>query len=123
MYRAWNKWRDEKRSHLFLYDLQKKEYYDLLLNTKFDVPPIDLGSSQDYTFSLDGKEIAFVTNTDKVIATSTNNNIFIIELKDIVKDKPASYKKNFSKSRKRYSTSLFTKWQLYSLYFQSSCRL
>ncbi len=93
MFRAWNRWRDEKRSHLFLYDIKKKEYYDLILNTKYDVPPIDLGSNQDYTFSPDGKEVAFVMNTDKVIATSTNNDIFIINISDIKKDKPTPYKR------------------------------
>ena len=93
MFRAWNRWRDEKRSHLFLYDIQKKEYYDLLLNTKFDVPPIDLGSNQDYAFSPDGKEIAFVMNTDKILATSTNNDIFIINISEIKSGKPVPYKK------------------------------
>ncbi|MEJ5352346.1 MAG: S9 family peptidase [Melioribacteraceae bacterium] len=93
MFRAWNRWRDEKRSHLFLYDIEKKEYYDLILNTKYDVPPIDLGSSQDYTFSPDGKEIAFVMNTDKVVATSTNNDIFIVNVSDIKSGKAAPYKK------------------------------
>ncbi|MCX7797036.1 MAG: S9 family peptidase [Melioribacter sp.] len=93
MFRFWNKWRDEKRSHLFLYDIEKKEYYDLILNTKFDVPPIDLTSNQDYTFSPDGKEIAFVMNTDKIIATSTNNDIFIVNTSDIKIGKPAPYKK------------------------------
>lgn len=79
MYRHWNEWRGDKRSHLFLFDVQTKEYVDLSLNSKFDVPPIALGGDQDYTFSPDGNEIAFTMNADKVVATSTNNDVFIIK--------------------------------------------
>jgi dipeptidyl aminopeptidase/acylaminoacyl peptidase len=93
MYRHWNDWRGEKRSHLFLYDLDKKEYVDLTLNSKFDVPPIALGSDQDYSLSPDGNEVAFTMNTAKNLATSTNNDIFIINLADVKKDSPIPYKK------------------------------
>ncbi len=93
MFRSWNKWRDEKRSHLFLYNIEKDEYYDVIKGSKSDVPPVDLGSNQDYTFSPDGKEIAFVMNTDKVIATSTNNDVFVVNVEDILKGKQITYKK------------------------------
>ncbi len=93
MYRSWNEWRGEKRSHLFLYDIESKEYVDLILNSKSDVPPVDLGSSQDYSFSPDGKEISFTMNPDKVLATSTNNEVYILNISDIKKDEPTPYKK------------------------------
>lgn len=93
MYRSWNEWRGEKRSHLFLYDLDSKQYFDLILKSKSDVPPIDLGSSQDYTFSPDGKEIAFTMNPDKVVATSTNNEVYILNVADIKKDETTPFKK------------------------------
>ncbi|MGK9476174.1 prolyl oligopeptidase family serine peptidase [Melioribacter sp. OK-6-Me] len=93
MFRSWNRWRDEKRSHLFLYDLDKNEYYDLIQGSKSDVPPVDLGSVQDYTFSPDGKEVAFVMNTDKMPAISTNNDVFVINVEDVKKGTPAPYKK------------------------------
>ncbi|MDQ7817646.1 MAG: S9 family peptidase [Melioribacteraceae bacterium] len=93
MYRTFNDWRGDKRSHLFLYDLQTKEYYDLMLGSKSDCPPVDLGSSQDYSISPDGKEIAFVMNPDKVLATSTNNEVYIINVADIKKDSPSTIKK------------------------------
>ncbi len=79
MYRSWNDWRGDKRNHLFLYDLQTKVYTDLMLGSLSDCPPVDLGGYQDYTFSPDGKEIAFTMNPDKVLATSTNNEIFLIK--------------------------------------------
>jgi dipeptidyl aminopeptidase/acylaminoacyl peptidase len=92
MYRSWNEWRDRKRNHLFIYDLNIKEYVDLTLKSKSDVPPVDLGSDQDYTFSPDGNEIAFTMNPDKVVAMSTNNDIFIIDAKNIEQDEQIQMK-------------------------------
>lgn len=78
MYRSWNDWRGEKRSHLFLLNLQNKEFTDLMQGSLSDCPPVDLGGHLDYTFSSDGNEIAFTMNPDKNLAISTNNEIFII---------------------------------------------
>lgn len=93
MYRHWDEWRGEKRSHLFLFDVINKEIVDLTLNSKNDVPPIALGSDNDYSFSPDGNEIVFTMNPDKVVATSTNNDIFVLKIKDIENTKPTSFKK------------------------------
>lgn len=91
MYRHWNDWRGDKRSHLFILDVDKKEVIDLTMGSSADVPPIALGSATDYTFSPDGQEIAFVMNTDKVPAISTNNDIFITKTADISKDAPTKF--------------------------------
>ncbi|OGU33514.1 MAG: dipeptidyl aminopeptidase, partial [Ignavibacteria bacterium GWB2_35_6b] len=93
MMRHWDSWRTEKRSHLFLLDVEKKNYIDLTLHSNSDVPPLALGSANDFSFSPDGNEIAFTMNTDKEIATSTNNDIFIINVKDIQQGKETPYKK------------------------------
>lgn len=93
MMRHWDSWRTEKRSHLFLFDVEKKEYIDLTLNSNSDVPPLALGSANDFSFSPDGNEIAFTMNPDKENATSTNNDIFIINVKDIQQGKETPYKK------------------------------
>jgi len=93
MYRHWDEWRGEKRSHLFLLDISSKEVVDLTLNSKSDVPPIALGSDNDYSFSPDGSEIVFTMNPDNVVVTSTNNEIFILKLADIQKEKPTPFKK------------------------------
>ncbi len=79
MYRNFDHWRGDKRSHLFLFNVASKEFMDLTKDSRSDVPPVDLGSANDYSFSPDGDEIAFTMNTDKVVATSTNNDIFIIQ--------------------------------------------
>jgi len=82
MYRNWNVWRDDKRSHLFLLNTDNKNLIDLTLNSKSDVPPIDLGSSNDYSFSPDNSEVALTTNLDPVVAVSTNNDVFVTEVSD-----------------------------------------
>lgn len=97
MYRHWNDWRGEKRSHLFLLELESGKAIDITLFSSSDVPPIALGSANDYTFSPDGKEIAFVMNEDKFLATSTNNDIFIVKFDDI-KEGTAAPKKKISVS-------------------------
>lgn len=82
LYRHWNSWREGKWSHLFLLDISSKKHIDLLLGEKLDCPPISLGSAKDFSFSPDGKEIALVVNKDNFVATSTNNDIFIINVDD-----------------------------------------
>jgi dipeptidyl aminopeptidase/acylaminoacyl peptidase len=79
LYRHWNEWREGKRSHVFLADSAGKKYTDLTPGD-YDTPPISLGGSQDYTFSPDGKEVCFVRNTDKIVAASTNNDLFLHDL-------------------------------------------
>lgn len=87
MIRHWDSWRDEKRSHLFLLNIETKEIIDITERSQFDVPPIALGGKLDYVFSPDGNEICFVTNTDEFIATSTNNDLWISSLDGKVKRK------------------------------------
>ncbi len=90
MYRHWDDWRGPKISHLFLFNLKDKTYSDLNLNSKFDVPPLALGSSKDFAFSPTGTEVAFSMNEDEFLATSTNNDIFILDITEL---KNNSYKK------------------------------
>lgn len=77
MYRHWNEWLEGKYSHLFMLSLDGKNIKDLTPGS-FHTPPIALGSSHDYSFSPDGEEICYVTNTDTEIAFSTNNDLFAI---------------------------------------------
>ncbi|TFG95662.1 MAG: S9 family peptidase, partial [Calditrichales bacterium] len=77
MYRHWNSWLEGKYIHLFLYTIESKTIKDLTPGPVHS-PPIALGSSQDFTFSPDSKEIAFASNHDKQIAVSTNNDVFIL---------------------------------------------
>ncbi|MDQ7822066.1 MAG: S9 family peptidase [Candidatus Eremiobacteraeota bacterium] len=79
-YQVFDHWRDNRNSHLFTIPAGGGEALDLTPGA-FDIPPIDLGGTQDYCFSPDSKEICYVTNTDKNLAWSTNNDLFIIPAK------------------------------------------
>jgi len=88
MYRHWNEWRSDKRSHLFIMNLETKSVMDLTQESYADVPPIALGSEQDYAICPTDQEIAFTINTDvwkknsdTKLAVSTNNDIMIINYK------------------------------------------
>ena len=93
LFRHWNEWRNGKWSHLFLLDTKTKNYTDLFLHKYKDVPPIALGSDQDYGFSPDGKEIAVTMNPDTMVAISTNNEIYTIDLNEVTPGSAAPLKK------------------------------
>jgi len=76
-YRVWNYWKDGKRSHLFLVNVDSSISTDLTPGD-YDTPPIDLGGRMDYAFSPDGKEICYVKNTDRMVAVSTNNDLIVV---------------------------------------------
>ena len=78
-YRVWNSWKDGKRSHLFIMPSNGGKAIDITPGD-YDTPPIDLGGNWDYAFSPDSKEIAFTRNPDTLIAVSTNNEIYTIQL-------------------------------------------
>ncbi|MDX2119951.1 MAG: S9 family peptidase [Gemmatimonadota bacterium] len=75
-YRHWNEWRLGVRSHLFRVELADGTTTDV---TPFDrdVPPLALGG-RDIAFSPVGTELAVVYNPDSALATSTNNDIFVM---------------------------------------------
>ncbi len=77
LYRHWASWKDGKRTHVFVVSSDGGAARDLTPGD-FDAPPFSLGGQTDYAFSPDSKELAFARNTEKVEATSTNNDIFIV---------------------------------------------
>ncbi len=78
-YRVWNVWKDGKRSHLFVVNLNGGSPVDLTPGD-YDTPPIDLGGRMDYAFSPDSKEVCYVKNTDAMVAISTNNDLFTVSV-------------------------------------------
>ncbi len=80
-YRVWDHFTDGKRSHAFILPTSGGIAVDATPGD-YDTPPIDIGGNTDYAFSPDGKELAFVRNTDSMIAISTNNDIFTVPLQD-----------------------------------------
>ncbi len=77
MFRHWTSYFDGKYNHLFLVSADGGVARDLTPGAH-DVPPFSLGGQDQYSFSPDGKEVAYTSNIDEVQATSTNSDIFIV---------------------------------------------
>jgi len=81
LYRHWTHWNEGKRSHVFVIPVDGSAApRDLTAGADYDVPPDERGGPGDINFSPDGKEICFTAVTDKMEATSTNADLFIVPL-------------------------------------------
>jgi dipeptidyl aminopeptidase/acylaminoacyl peptidase len=110
LYRHWNAYKQGKRSHLFVLpappvfvsgrvavtvdDNSRRTPRDLTPGD-YDSPVFSLGGQDNYAFSPDGQEICYTSNHDKVEATSTNNDLWIVPVnggpaRNITADNPAS---------------------------------
>ncbi|HEY6303778.1 MAG TPA: S9 family peptidase [Terriglobales bacterium] len=119
LYRHWNAYKAGKRSHILVVP-------DVLASPRtmpgatsagsgiapppprdltpgdYDSPVFSLGGQDNYAFSPDGQEICYTSNHDKVEATSTNNDLWIVPVnggtgggaplapRNITADNPAS---------------------------------
>lgn len=79
LFKHWVEWRDRKRSHVFVVPARGGVARDMTPGD-FDSPPYAAASGVDYAFSPDGSQIVFLRNLDKVEATSTNSDIFIMSV-------------------------------------------
>lgn len=77
LYRHWVSWKEGKRTHIFVASVDGGAARDMTPGD-YDAPPFSLGGPSDYAFSPDSKELVFARNTDKVEATSTNGDLFIV---------------------------------------------
>jgi dipeptidyl aminopeptidase/acylaminoacyl peptidase len=82
MYRHWNHFTGEKRSHIFLTHLfgESITIRDLNPRDPHDVPPFSLEGGGGFAFAPDSKEIAFTEKDVPDEATSTNADIFTLDL-------------------------------------------
>lgn len=77
LYRHWKTWKEGRRTHVFIASVDGGDARDVTPGD-YDAPPFSLGGPTDYAFSPDSKELVFARNTDKVEATSTNGDLFIV---------------------------------------------
>jgi dipeptidyl aminopeptidase/acylaminoacyl peptidase len=89
LYRHWDAYKKGKRSHIFVVETPsgthpaavtsaiRKTFRDLTPGD-YDAPVFSIGGQDNYTFSPDGEEICYTSNHDKVEATSTNNDLWIV---------------------------------------------
>jgi dipeptidyl aminopeptidase/acylaminoacyl peptidase len=81
LYRHWTDWKDGTRTHTFLANAETGEVRDITPG-EFDAPTFQLGGPRQYDFSPDSSEFVFVSNHDKTPASSTNNDLWVLSLKD-----------------------------------------
>jgi dipeptidyl aminopeptidase/acylaminoacyl peptidase len=79
LYRHWTQWKDGKRTHVLLADASTGAVRDLTPGD-FDSPPFQLGGPLPYDFSPDSTELAFDSNHDRDLASSTNSDVWIVPL-------------------------------------------
>jgi dipeptidyl aminopeptidase/acylaminoacyl peptidase len=83
LYRHWNHYTGDQRSHLFLVSVDGGGIRDLNPGDTHDVPPFSLeGLGCGCDFSPDSKELAFTEKKVDDPAVSTNSDIFTLDLTD-----------------------------------------
>ena len=117
LYRHWNAYKQGRRSHIFVVGVpgssvlagdqpgvaasgSTRNYLEFYLTFDvtpgdYDAPVFSLGGQDNYAFSPDGQEICYSSNHDKVEATSTNSDLFVVpvhggESKNITADNKAA---------------------------------
>ncbi len=86
LFRQWDRWLGDKRNHVFLVSIADGSMKDLTPGD-FDTPPVSLSSDHDFDISPDGKEICFVKNMDPMLAASTNNDLFLVNVETLDEEK------------------------------------
>ena len=139
LYRHWNAYKDGKRSHIFITpaaveteaiggrapsDGRSPSALELprdLTPGDYDSPVFSLGGQDNYAFSPDGQEICYTSNHDKVEATSTNNDLWIVPVNGAPGVSPRRRGARRSKehhrrqSCQRLDAALFARWQVHRL--------
>jgi dipeptidyl aminopeptidase/acylaminoacyl peptidase len=80
LYRHWNAYKGGKRSHIFVIPADGAPGVPPrdLTPGDYDAPVFSVGGQDNYAFSPDGQEICYTSNHDRVEATSTNNDLWIV---------------------------------------------
>ncbi len=76
LYRHWTSWKDGRRSHILIFDVESKKYTDLSPGD-FDAPVFSLGGG-GLALSPDGKELCYASNHDANEAETTNADLFVV---------------------------------------------
>src|SRR5436309_8095833 len=74
LYRRWDHWQGNRRSHLLVTSVSGSVPKDLTPGNR-DVPQFSLGGPDDYAISPGGNEVCYVSNPDEALATSTNSEL------------------------------------------------
>ncbi|MBV8811579.1 MAG: S9 family peptidase [Acidobacteriaceae bacterium] len=78
LYRHWTEYQGERRKHLLLQSVDGLGKVRDLTPGNLNTPPFSLSGPEQYAFSPDSTQIAYVSNTDPQLASSTNSDIFTV---------------------------------------------
>ncbi|MEM6672621.1 MAG: S9 family peptidase [Planctomycetota bacterium] len=82
MYRHWNAWHDYKYSHLCVAPIgdngRAGEMVDLMEGMRVDCPVPPFGGSEQFTWSPDGKQLAFTAKDVERWAESTDSDVYLV---------------------------------------------
>jgi Tol biopolymer transport system component len=93
LYRHWNFWKDGKRTHIMIFDIDAKKMIDLTPGD-YDSPSFSLAGATGFAFSPDGQELCLVSNRDSNEAETTNKDLWLVSttgsaVQNITKDNKA----------------------------------
>ena len=80
LYRHWNRYMGEKKSHIFLVAADSGTIHDLNPGETHDVPPYSVEGGGNFAFAPDSKELAFTEKLVENEAITTNTDIFTVDL-------------------------------------------
>jgi dipeptidyl aminopeptidase/acylaminoacyl peptidase len=75
--RHWDAWEDGKRSHLFVWSVAGGEPVDLMKGADADAPTKPFGGAEEYSWSPDGRSVAFTAKMVKNPAWSTDLDVYL----------------------------------------------
>jgi dipeptidyl aminopeptidase/acylaminoacyl peptidase len=91
MFRHWDAWHDYKYSHLHVAELDDQgragDAVDLMKDLRVDCPVPPFGGREQFSWSPDGRQIAYTMKLVKDWAQSTNSDVYVVEV-----DKPGAGK-------------------------------
>ena len=80
LYRHWTSWSEGKRNHLFVVPASGGEPRDVTPAADYDVPPREREGPHPIAFAPDSKTICFTAVVERVEATSTNGDLFEVDV-------------------------------------------
>ncbi|MDB4905514.1 MAG: dapb3 2 [Gemmatimonadetes bacterium] len=79
MYRHWNAWDEGTRSHLFTVAIAGGAPRDITQGARYDVPPGPFGGSEGYSWSNDGRALAYTAKDQgRADAWTTDLNVYTV---------------------------------------------
>ncbi len=83
MVRHWDTWKDGRRSHLFVMNVENGVPVDLMPDMDADAPTFPWGGTEEIAFTPDGEGLVFTAkDAGKKEAWSTDYNLYYVQLND-----------------------------------------